>query len=88
MGLVTMPLEAGNQEFSRDGKSKQGDCLLRNKVAGAGFLRKEEIKEQRTLNKTGKCVSIQHKVSRGKMQIRDGTGNRNVSHLPDLPLLC
>lgn len=41
-----MPLEVGNEESSRDGKSKQGDCLLRDEAAGECFVRKEEVKEQ------------------------------------------
>jgi hypothetical protein len=53
MGLVTIPLEVGNQEFSRDGKSKQGGCLHRNQVAGACFVREEETEEQRRPIKTG-----------------------------------
>ncbi|KAH0519885.1 Conserved oligomeric Golgi complex subunit 2 [Microtus ochrogaster] len=31
-----MPLEVGNEESSRDGKSKQGDCLLRDEAAACG----------------------------------------------------
>lgn len=41
-----MPLEVGKEESSRDGKSKQGDCFLRDEAAGVCFLRKEGVKEQ------------------------------------------
>lgn len=73
-GLVTMPLEVGNEESSRDGKSKQGDCFLRDKAAGVCFLRKKRSKSRLArLNKTEQSSA---KVSRGEMQLRDGTANK------------
>lgn len=55
MGLVTMPLEGGSSEFSRDGEWKQDGCQLRSEAAGACFLKQEDQGTEETYRDRKTC---------------------------------